>query len=178
VAKRKRSKSNNIVSVVLAAAIIGGVIGAVIFYDPGEPLPGPESVEFSDPYDDDWGKLKAPISHVDVEQILISWKGANARVTPKDPERTKEEAWKLVEQIWNRYKTEPIKENFYALQEKYNEDSSVHNTYSMPDPRTGDPTGGLVKPFVDCAKTTKEGFARIIESEFGYHLIRRKAQGE
>ncbi|MCA8917014.1 MAG: peptidylprolyl isomerase [Planctomycetes bacterium] len=175
-AKRKRSTRNNIVGVVIAAALIGSVIGAVIFYDPGEPLPSPGDVKFTEKYDDDWGKLKAPISHVDVEQILISWKGANARVTPKDPERTKEEAWELVEQIWNRYKVNPTKENFADLQTQYNEDSTVHNTYSMPDPRTGDPNGGLVKAFADCSKTTEEGFARIVESEFGYHLIRRKKQ--
>ena len=173
-AKRKSSKRRSIIGIVVFAALLGGLIGAVIFYDPGQPLPGPDSVEFSDPYDDEWGKMPAPISHVTVEQILISWKDANPRVTPKDPERTKEEARKLVDQIWNRYKTEPLKENFHALQAKYNEDSNPHEIYGVPNPQGG----SYVKPFEDCAKSTEEGFARIVESEFGFHLIRRKKQGE
>ncbi|MCB9894603.1 MAG: peptidylprolyl isomerase [Planctomycetes bacterium] len=176
-AKRKSSR-NNILGVVIAAALIGSVIGAIIFYDPGEPLPRPEDVKFTEKYDDEWGKLKAPISHVDVEHILISWNGANPQVTPKDPERTKEEAWELIEQIWNRYKVNPTKENFADLQNSYNEDTEAHHTYSIPDPRTGDENGGLVPEFADCAKSTEEGFARIVESPYGYHLIRRKKQGE
>ncbi|MCG3182468.1 MAG: hypothetical protein ICCCNLDF_00530 [Planctomycetes bacterium] len=171
---KKRNTRGTLIGTIIFAAILGSVIGAIIFHDPGEPLPGPDSVKFTDKYDDEWGKLAAPVSHVTVTHILVSWKGASPRVTPKDPERTKEQAWELVEQLWNRYKTDPTKENWTALQAKYNEDSQPHNSYSIPNPQNPrDPNGGMVKPFADCAKSTKEGFARIVESEFGYHLIRR-----
>lgn len=167
---KKRNTRGTLIGTIIFAAILGSVIGAIIFHDPGEPLPGPDSVKFTDKYDDEWGKLAAPVSHVTVTHILVSWKGASPRVTPKDPERTKEQAWELVEQLWNRYKTEPTKENWTALQARYNEDSKPHERYGVPDP-TGQP---LAKPFTDCAKSTNVNFARIVETEFGYHLIRRE----
>ena len=173
-AKRRSNRKAGIIISILGAAMLGLVIGIMLYNDPGTPLPAPAEVEFNKPYDDEWGKLKTPVSHVSVEQILVTWKDANPRVTPKDPERTKEEAYKLIVQLWNRYKNQPDRDNFKRMQTGYNEDSQVHNVYGVPNPQGG----SYVKPFTDCAKSTDEGFARIVESEFGYHLIRRLKQGE
>jgi uncharacterized protein YpuA (DUF1002 family) len=87
----------------------------------------------------------------------------------KNPQRTKEEARKLVEEVWRKYKDDQTDENWRALQTQHNEDSSV-DAYKVYDTAID----SLVDPFKNCAKATKPNFARICESQFGYHLIRRE----
>lgn len=165
-ARRKRKTS--VTGAILGAVAIGVIVGVVIF-NPSDPPPPPPEVEFTEEYDDDWGKLEAPVARAKVTQILVSWKGANPRVSPKDPERTKEEAWDLVEEVWHKYRNDPTDDNWKSLQAEHNEDSAPQQEYDV------DRSARLVEPFKKCAQSTDVGFARIVESEFGYHLIRRES---
>lgn len=161
---RKR-KSTPIIGLSLLA-ILGGIFLAAQmyhFYDP--PPPGPPKVDMNTAYDDTWGKLATPVSKFKVTHILVSWEGISG-VTPKE-KRTKEEARKLIEDIWARYKLEPSNDNWRKLQVQYNEDTGAHNEYTEAQ--------SLVQPFMDTAKTTAKDHARIVESQFGYHLIRRES---
>ena len=85
----KKDNRNTIIGAVLVAAIVGALIGAVIFHNPGEPLPSPPKVEFGDEYDDSWGKLDKPVERAGVTHILIKI----------DANRKEADAKKEIEQI-------------------------------------------------------------------------------
>ena len=172
VAKRKQANSS-IIGVVLGAAVLGGIVGTVIFHNAGDPLPPPPKIEFTGEYDDSWGRLPSPVNEAKVTHILISWTGKNARSTPKEP-RSQEDAKKLVEQLWHQYRNNPTAENWRAMQAEYNEDSAPHNVYDCKGGPGGRNTDGLDPAFSTCGRTTEPGKARYIESAFGYHLIRRE----
>jgi hypothetical protein len=125
------------------------------------PAPAPAAK----PYDDTLGKLDAPEAAWKVTHILVSWTGAFQGLDPKQP-RTKEEARRLVDDIWAKYSADPTDDNWRAMQLQYNEDSAPHNVY--------DSKMNLIEPFKQVSRTTKKGFARIVESQFGFHLIRRE----
>jgi hypothetical protein len=147
----------------IAAALIGAGIAFAIIHKPeGTPIP---YVKDSDAYDDNWGKQDPPDSKATVTHVLVSWEGGGVD-NIKDPKRTKEQARKLIEEVWLKYKNDRSEENWKKLQSQFNEDTTPHNTYDIP--------GNLVQPFQDCGKSTKVGFARICESTYGYHLIRRE----
>jgi len=165
VAKRKSKQNVSMLGAVIVAALIGIALAMVMFNDSGTPLPPPPEVEFNEEYDDTWGKLPTAAERGTVSQILVSWTGANPEVTPKE-ERTEEEARKLIDEIWARYKNEPSEANWKTLQAKHNEDASPHQMYPFP--------GRYVPQFSETAQTTKVGFARICKSDFGFHLIRRE----
>jgi hypothetical protein len=131
VAKHKDGRKVSVLGAILVAAILGLVIGAVIYYEPGTPLPSPDDIEFKGEYDDSWGKLDPPAPRVGVSQVLITWTGASPRVQPKQP-RTKEEARKLIEQIWHRFKNDFTPQNWKSLQKQHNEDAEPHTIYSVP----------------------------------------------
>jgi cell division protein FtsN len=163
---KKRKQNISIVSAIIVAVIIGLIIGAVVFNpaDEGVHVKAPEPIEG---YDDSWGRLATPVERGTVTHILIAWTGAGA--TPKEP-RTQEEARKLVESIWERYKDDPTEENWRELQIQYNEDSGpTHNKYDVG------PNDGLIEQFTETGLSTEVGHARISEpGQFGYHLIRRE----
>lgn len=115
-------------------------------------------------YDDSIGRLGKPATTWKVTHILVSWSGT--QVPTKQP-RSKEEARKLIDELWRRYLANPTNDHWRQLQAQHNEDGAPHNVY--------DSTQSLVDAFVVGGSTTKTGFARIVESEFGYHLIRRES---
>jgi hypothetical protein len=159
----------------IAAALIGAGIAFAIIHKPeGTPIP---YVKDSDAYDDNWGKLDEMVPRATVKHILISWKDKNARVMPKDPNRTQEQARKLIEDLWKRYKADPTDANWKGLQAEYNEDTEPHSEYVCEEnPR---PDKKLDDEFTKVGRSTKVNHARITNFDgdggaFGYHLIRRE----
>lgn len=164
-----RPKSSNAAAIIglVLLAIVGGVyIGTSIYNQPkGTPMPAPPKVDLNDPYDDSWGKLSSADSTWSVTHILVAWDGTG--VTTKKP-RDKAGARKLIDEIWGKYRVNPTEGNWKALQVEFNEDTApTHKLYASADP--------LVDPFKNTAKTTKVGFARVAESSYGFHLIRRES---
>ncbi|MBZ0136569.1 MAG: peptidyl-prolyl cis-trans isomerase [Planctomycetes bacterium] len=155
---------------IVVAAIAGVALAMVMFYDSGTALPPPPKVEHTDEYDDTWGKLPTPVSEARVRHILISWQGKNPRVTPKDPNRTEEQARALVEDLWHQYRNNPTVENWDRLAGEHSEDSGAPSTVYTCKSRDS----GLDKAFNDTGLSTKPGFARIASGSFGFHLIRRE----
>jgi hypothetical protein len=168
-----RPKSSNTAAIIglVLLAIVGGVyIGTSIYNEQqGTPMPAPPKVDLNDAYDDNWGKLTSADAQAVVTHILVGWTGANPRSTPKQP-RSKEEARKLIDQIWAKFRVNPTDDNWKALQKQYNEDDQVdvHNKYTC---KAND---GLDPAFSACGKSTKPGHARVTETAFGFHLIKRE----
>jgi hypothetical protein len=94
----------------------------------------------------------------------VSWTGLQV---PTKQARTKEEARKLIDEIWSKYRANSSQANWAALQKLHNEDSLPHSSY--------DSTQSLIPEFKATAGSTGIGSARIVESRFGFHLIRREA---
>lgn len=163
---QQKKKPINYVSLIIVAALIGAGAGAIVFYDPGTPTP---HVKFDDTYDDSWGKLEKPDAQATVTHILISWAGKSDRSKPKDPKRTQEQAKKLVEELWHKYRNNPSDENWKALQKEHNEDTAPHTEYTCKTAGSG-----LDEKFNSLGLQTKAKHARYVESSFGYHLIRRE----
>ena len=154
---KPKARKPSYLGAVLTAAVLGLIIGSVIYYQSGEPLPPPAEVEFTSEYDDSWGRLDKPVVRCGVTHILVKSEG-----------RTDEEAKKEIERIWHLYRTNPTQPNWRELQVKYNEDKAdIHAVFPIP--------GNLVPEFQEVGKSTKVGFARIAKSQFGYHLIRRES---
>jgi parvulin-like peptidyl-prolyl isomerase len=99
-----------------------------------------------------------------VRQVLISWKGKSTRVTPKDPERTREQALALVEEIIGKARADS---EVMELQRQYNEDTVQDNTYDVTD------VSNFVKPFKRLAADLKVGEVGYCESQFGFHILKR-----
>lgn len=102
---------------------------------------------------------------VKVRHILISWKGKNPRVTPKDRERTKEEATELANQLLERTRAG---EDFTELQMKHNEDSADPTAVYDVNPRSQ-----WAPEFTELSARLEIGEAGIAETAFGYHIIKR-----
>lgn len=146
------------IGAIIVAALIGIALAMVMFHDSGTPLPAPANVEFTEEYDDSWGRLATPVARCGVSHILVKI----------DDSRTEEEARKLIDQIWARYKNEPSKDNWLSLQKQYNEDTAdVHKIYPIP--------GNWMPEFIETGKSTDIGFARICKTSYGFHLIRRES---
>jgi hypothetical protein len=163
---RKRKQSVSIVSAIIVAVIIGLAIGAIMFNpaEEGVHVKPPERVEA---YDPSWGLLETPIARGTVTHILISWDGAGG--TPSEP-RTREEARKLIEELWVKYRNDPTDENWRDLQARYNEDrANPHAEFEVYE-------GALLVPeFIEFGRSTEVNHARITDGgRFGYHLIRRE----
>jgi len=162
----KRGKNSiSFFSTLIVAIAIGIIIGVVVYNPPGDPVNVPE-VTFDASYDDTWGKLDRPDARGTVTHILIAWDGTN--VGGQREPRTKEQAREQIEQIWHKYRNQPTDENWRSLQAKHNEDGAPHNEYEVH------PGAQLVQPFIDIGLTTRAQHARIVESQFGWHLIRRE----
>ena len=99
-----------------------------------------------------------------VRHILLTWKGRDPNVLPKDAERTEEQAWALANDIVKRHL---VGEDFVKLQEQYNEDSDPTAVYDV------DPTKRLVKPFLRLSSQLKPGETGIVESPYGLHVMKR-----
>lgn len=155
----------------LIAAILAGIFIGMWIINPdytGEELGNKPIADAEDwAYNDDLGKLEKPVARGWVTHILISYKGNPGGATPKDPNRTKDEARKLAEEIWARYSQHG--EDWKALQKEFNEDSgNVHNEYEVYR------GASLIPEFIDIGLTTEVGKARIADGMYGYHIIRRE----
>jgi peptidyl-prolyl cis-trans isomerase D len=100
-----------------------------------------------------------------VRHILIAWKGRGP-VVPKDMQRTRDQAWKLANELMERANKG---EDFVELQKQHNEDDDVDPTKVFD---VG-PTERLVKPFLRLSSQLEVGKAGVVESEFGFHVIKR-----
>ena len=102
---------------------------------------------------------KAKASH-----ILISWEGADSRVTKKE-KRTKEQAKAKAESLLAQALANPS--SFFILALTNSDDSSAQ--------QGGDlgffGPGQMVKPFNDFAFNNPVGKIGLVESEFGFHVI-------
>ncbi|MBZ0135552.1 MAG: peptidylprolyl isomerase [Planctomycetes bacterium] len=103
--------------------------------------------------------------NVKVRHILISWAGKNPRVTPMDPDRTKEQATALANELLERFRNG---EEFTELQKTHNEDSADPTAVYDVDPRSQ-----WVPEFKELSSRLEVGEADIVESDFGYHIITR-----
>src|SRR5690606_28552930 len=101
--------------------------------------------------------------NVKVQHILISWTGANERVTPKQP-RTKEEAIALRDEVLKQARTKGG--DWKALQATHNEDSAPHNVYEVSA------EARLVQAFKDASLKLGKGQIDWCESQFGFHIIK------
>lgn len=101
-----------------------------------------------------------------VQHILISWKGANERVEPKDAERTKEQAIKLRDEVLKQARSKGA--DWAALQKAHNEDSDAQAKYMVEREKRI-----FVKSFQDLALSLGKGQIDWCESEFGFHIIKR-----
>lgn len=100
-----------------------------------------------------------------VRHILITWKGKFAGAQPKDPQRTEEQARKLVQEILA--KTAEAGADFVALQHQYNEDGQADAVYDVsPDARCAD-------PFKKLGGRLKVGEVGWCETLSGIHVIKR-----
>lgn len=102
-----------------------------------------------------------------VRHVLISWKGRAPGLQLKDAERTKAQARALADDVLKRAQAG---EDFESLQRQYNEDDSGGNATRVYDVS---PEVGFVKPFLRLSKELKVGEAGLVESSFGYHIIKR-----
>jgi hypothetical protein len=166
----KRKVKRSAIGAILLAVVVGVAVGAAVYprFEGPPPLTLEElepKIEFEWSYDDSIGRLGTPDRQWQVTHVLISWHGSGA--SPRESGRTQDEAWELVQQLWHRYRKNPTSEHWRELQEKYSDDQAdVYKVYHSGD--------RLVEPFKECASTTRVGHARIVESQFGYHLIRRE----
>jgi len=172
VGRQKKNQSLLNIGSIVTAVILGVIVAMAVYRPFDPPPPGPANYDPNMPYDDSWGKLTSPDAQAEVTHILVGWTGANPRSTPKEP-RTKEEARKLIDTIWALYRNNPTPEHWKALQAQHNEDNaggpeSAFNKYTC---KAGD---GLDPAFSSTGKSTKPKHARICESAFGFHLIRRE----
>jgi len=110
-------------------------------------------------------KQDPPPQRAIVQNILISWKGADPRVTLKDPERTREGADALMRKVLRQSRTRGS--DWKKLQADHNEDSAPHSSYEVT------PTAGLVRPFLDLSLKLGVGQIDVCESQYGWHIIKR-----
>lgn len=161
----RKKKQPSLVMAVIFGLVFGGIIAVAVWntYDP--PKPGPKKPHYEE-YDDSYGKLETPVASAKVTHILISWDGQGVKM--KVDKRTREQAKQLAEKIWMQYVNDGA--DWKSLQAQYNEDSGGPSAvYDVT------PTASLVQPFKDCSLSTEVGKARIVESKFGYHIIRRES---
>ncbi len=169
----KTSTTNAWLGVIVSAIAIGLIFGIVMVNPNYTPPLGNIEVDAKDvAYDHSKGSIPK-VAKAKVTHILISWKGKNARVTPKDPNRTEAQAKKLAEECWQQYQAaSPADKDkvWTELQKKHNEDSGdVHNKYDVT------PQAGLDTQFKEVSLTTAVNKVRITmpPGDFGYHVIRR-----
>lgn len=169
----KRSNATAWLGVILSAVAVGVLAGMILINPNYTPPPTNVVVDPKDMVYDHARDAIPRVAKAKVTHILLSWKGKG---TPKDPNRTQEQAKKLAEEIWQKYNAAPDKDKdqvWKDLQVQYNEDSgNVHNVYDVS------PDAALVDEFKDIGLTTAVNKVRITMAEpsklrFGYHVIRR-----
>ncbi|KAA0211159.1 hypothetical protein EDM80_11915 [bacterium] len=105
----------------------------------------------------------AVVQECRVQHILISWNGQG--VTLKQP-RTKKQARQLAEDVLAKARAEGS--DWKALQKEHNEDSvDPHASFAIH------PGANLVPEFITMGQSLKVGEFGLVESTYGYHIIKR-----
>lgn len=162
-ARPRASQYATIAVLVLMAAAVG-VSGALMVMNPDY---APASNLGKDPwvYDDDAGRIDR-VKYAEAKRILVSWDGMG--VAAGDG-RTKERAFEIAEDLWNRYRKSPTESTWRELQRQYNEDRTRQRLFKVSA------GAGLDPVFTDCALTTAIGKVRMSQpGKLGYYLIRRE----
>ncbi|MCF6228450.1 MAG: hypothetical protein L3J82_07310 [Planctomycetes bacterium] len=167
--KNKESQLVYRIGFVVSAVAIGLIIAMAMAGGPAHIATDPVlELKYTSKVDDDWGKLPSKVSKSDFRQIVIGWKGV-PKTKLKDKNRNKELAREMIEQAWHFYRNDPTAERFIHLQIGLNEDfqgnEKLYLAYS---------NAPLEDAVIKAAQSTKKGFARIVESKYGFHLIRRE----
>jgi hypothetical protein len=148
-------------------AAVAGLVVLLTSSPPAASRTPPEQLNL-DHYDDSIGRMANPVSYAEFSHVLIGWEGlTGTRI--KQPGRTKGEAHELVVEVWRKYLKDRTESNWRALQAQYNDDSEdPHYRYQTEG---GPPIAPAMQ---QCAKTTSIGYARIVETPYGFHLMRRE----
>jgi len=106
-------------------------------------------------------KPKRDPGTVTVEHILISYRGS------KGPPRirSKEEAKKLADDLLKQARAKGA--NFEALMKNHSDDKALPLTIFR------DERGSYSRSFVQCAINLSPGNIDLVESEFGFHIVKR-----
>lgn len=109
-------------------------------------------------------KDQAP-AKVHAAHILLMYQGSAG--ASEEITRTKEEAYQDIQKLLERIKAG---EDFAALAREYSNCPSAKNGGDLGDFSKGD----MVKPFEDAAFKLKKGkVSTIVETQYGYHIIKR-----
>lgn len=167
-----KRKNPGVTGLVIGAIVVGIVVGIIIVNPRYSPAVNVEVDSKDIAYNHAEGAI-ARVNKAKVSHILISYKTAKSP-TPglKDKNRTEEQARKLAEEIWAKYREAEAadKEKVWKeLQAQYNEDKEPHTEYDVT------PEAGWIQEFKDIGLTTAVGAARITmpPGKYGYHVIRR-----
>ena len=107
----------------------------------------------------------APTVHV--QHVLVSWKDAPRARDPRAKARTKEEADKIVKDIYDKAKAGG---DFKALMKEWSEDPGSKDS-GVPYPVTKG--SGMIPPFENMSMRLNENEVGIVKTEFGWHVIKR-----
>jgi parvulin-like peptidyl-prolyl isomerase len=103
---------------------------------------------------------------VAAQHVLIAYRGAKS--APKDVMRTKEKARALAEEIAKKAKEGT---DFTGLVKEHSEDPGTKDRMGSVGKFTSDK---MVKPFSDAAfKLKVDEVSDVVETEFGFHIIKR-----
>lgn len=142
-----------------------------------DPKPEPEKKKVAekpcDPKDLKPVKPTPPPETLELQHILITWKGSGAK-NPKIT-RSKGEAAKIWEDV---YKEAMNCTDFNKLVIKYSDDPNKMNDYkynAFPGFYEISPNGAFDANFKKCAQGLSPGNIDKVESYYGFHIIRRKS---
>jgi parvulin-like peptidyl-prolyl isomerase len=111
------------------------------------------------------GKKDQAPAKVHAAHILLMYQGSAG--ASEEITRTKEEAYQDIQKLLERIKAG---EDFAALAREYSNCPSAKNGGDLGDFSKGD----MVKPFEDAAFKLKKGkVSTIVETQYGYHIIKR-----
>ena len=108
----------------------------------------------------------SPPTQITAQHVLVAWAGAKG--APKAVKRSKVDARKRAEEVVGKARGGA---DFSELVKEYSDDTATV-------PRQGNlgkfAHGDMVKPFADAAFALKVGgISDVVESPFGYHVIKR-----
>ena len=167
--KNKDSQLFYAIGFIISAVAIGLVIAIAVAGTPSDEAPEPVlNIKYTSEVDDDWGKLPSRVSKADFRQIVVGWRDV-PKTKLKDKNRSKKLAREMIEQAWHFYHNEPTAERFVNLQRAFNEDAKGNDKLYLAYSNAP-----LEDAVIKTAQSTKKGFARIVETKHGFHLIRRE----
>jgi parvulin-like peptidyl-prolyl isomerase len=102
-----------------------------------------------------------------VQHILISWKDAPGARDPRAKARSKEDADKLVKELFEKVKN---KGDMVALMKEHSEDPGSNKDGKAYPVQAG---SGMVEPFEKISLRLNEGETGIVKTQFGFHIVKR-----